>query len=120
MIAFMPESEGKVVGVRASGKLTGADYQRVLMPYLESMIDRHGRLRVLFLMDETCTGWDLRAAWANTVLDFRHRDDFEKVAVVGAPRWEEWCVKLAGLLIKGPMRTFPRHHLGDAWHWLRA
>jgi len=42
MIAFMPESEGNVVGLRASGKLTGADYERVLIPHLESLIERHG------------------------------------------------------------------------------
>jgi len=71
-------------------------------------------------MDESCSGWDLSAAWANTILDFRHRSDFEKIAVVGAPRREEWCVKLAGLAIKGEMRTFSRDRLPEAWRWLRT
>ncbi|WP_369805275.1 STAS/SEC14 domain-containing protein, partial [Pseudonocardia sp. MH-G8] len=39
-----------------------------------------------------------RAAWRNTCLDLRHRRDFDKVAIVGAPTWERWCAKLANLL----------------------
>lgn len=47
-------------------------------------------------MDETCTGWELHAARANTVLDVRHTADVETIADVGAPRWEEWCGRPAG------------------------
>lgn len=52
-------------------------------------------------MDEDFQGWDLKAAWANTSLDLRYRREFEKIAVVGAPAWEEWCVRLASLFMKG-------------------
>ena len=47
MIEFMDESAGNVVGVRASGKLTDADYKETLIPGLEKLFEQHGRLRVL-------------------------------------------------------------------------
>jgi hypothetical protein len=37
-------------------------------------------------MDETFEVWSLRAAWANTVFDVKHRRGFEKIAIV-AQRW---------------------------------
>lgn len=120
MAEFMQEGSGNVLGVRTGGTLTGNDYKRRLVPRLESLIEQFGRVRVLFYMDETFRGWDLKAAWVNTTLDVRHRADFEKVAVVGAPAWEEWCVKLAGLLMTGEIRTFPSEQLQQAWDWLRA
>jgi hypothetical protein len=120
MIEFMQESGGKVLGVQAGGRLTEDDYNSRLTPRLESLIERFGKVRVLFYMDETFRGWDLKSAWANTILDVRHRADFEKIAVVGAPTWEEWCVKLAGLLMAGEIRTFPPEKLQQAWNWLRA
>ena len=120
MIELMEESEADVLGVRAHGTLTSSDYRQVLAPRLESMLERFGTVRVLVLMDETFKGWDLAGAWANTSMDIRHRADFERVAVVGAPTWEEWCVKLAGLLIAGEVRTFPADRLQDAWEWLRS
>ena len=119
MIEFMPESKDNIVGVRASGTLTGDDYKNVLVPRLEALLARYSKLRVLFYMDRDFRGWDLQSAWDNTLLDARHRNDFEKVAMVGAPKWEEWCVKIAGVMVRGTMRTFPADELTRAWEWLR-
>ena len=120
MIAFMQESSGNVLGVHACGKLTEDDYKDRLVPPLKSLIERFGKVRVLSYMDETFQGWDLKAAWANTTLDVCHRADFERIAVVGAPAWEEWCAKLAGIFMTGEIRTFPPEQLQQAWDWLRV
>ena len=120
MIKVMPETDG-VVEVRAGGgKLTYADYKNVLLPRLAALELGDKKLRVLMLIDETFTGWDLNSAWDITVMDFSHRKNFDKIAVVGAPRWEDWCVKLAGLLMKGELRAFPREQLPQARAWLKG
>lgn len=120
MIDFMPESIGNVVGIRAGGRLTDADYKRTLIPRLESLFNQHGTLKVLFFMDETFDGWDLKGAWDDASLGLRHRTDFEKIAVVGGPTWVEWCIKLAGFLMKGEIRIFRRDQLNAAWEWIRS
>jgi hypothetical protein len=91
MIEVEPIAEN--VGLTAHGILTRADYRQVLIPRLEKLIEQHGPLKVLFLLDDDFEGWDLDASWDNTTFDFRHRNDFAKIAVVGAPKWEEWCVR---------------------------
>ncbi|MGH3970002.1 MAG: STAS/SEC14 domain-containing protein [Mycobacterium sp.] len=119
MIEVMPDSVDNRVGFRASGKLSRADYSDVLVPRTAVLLDRFKRLRVLVLMDETFHGWSFGAAGANTVFDVKHRRDLEKVAMVGAPRWEEWCVKrAASVLISGELRTYRRDQLDQAWEWL--
>jgi hypothetical protein len=121
VIEFMAESGGNVLGVRATGKLSRADYRDSLMPRTQSLLDRFPRLRVLFLMDEAFQGWSLGAAWTNTTFDVKHRRDFEKVAMVGAPKWEERCVRTAAtFLMNGELRTFRHDQLAEAWQWLRA
>lgn len=120
MIEVMDECHGNIVGLRATGKLTAADYRDVIAPRIQSLLERFRRLRVLFLMDESFDGWSLGAAWANTVLDLKHRRHFDKIAMVGAPEWEQWCVNLAAAaLMKGQMRTFQREQLTEALDWLR-
>jgi hypothetical protein len=60
-------------------------------------------------------------AWANTLLDLKHRNDFAKVAVVGAPRWKQWCVDVAAAFVMaGELRTYDRDRLAAAWQWVRA
>ena len=120
MMEIMNESAGNVVGIRATGMLTTADYDQVLVPRLAQLSQKFETLRALFYMDQDFRGWDLSAAWANTKLDFQFRGQLEKVAIVGAPTWEEWCVRIAGLVMKGEMRTFRTDQLGDAWQWVRS
>jgi hypothetical protein len=119
MIEFMPESAGNIVGIRASGRLIEADYKNTLIPRLVSLFKQHGQLRVLFFMDESFDGWDMKAAWDDASLGLQHRTDFEKIAVVGGPAWVEWCIKLAGVLMKGQIQTFQRDQLVAAWEWVR-
>ena len=70
MIEIMKESEGNIVGIRATGTLTIADYDRVLVPKLEELSHQFDPLRALFYMDRAFKDWDLSAPWANTKLDF--------------------------------------------------
>jgi hypothetical protein len=120
MIEFMDETSDNVLGIRFTGKLTEADYEQVLGPRIATATQRFGRVRALIYMDDDFRGWDMKAAWANTKLDFQFRNSLEKVAVVGAPRWEEWCVRVAGLVVRGELRTFPPEQIADAWRWLRS
>ncbi|OBF09573.1 STAS/SEC14 domain-containing protein [Mycobacterium sp. 852002-10029_SCH5224772] len=121
MIDVMRESDGDVLGLRAKNKLTTSDYRDVLVPAVRTLLDQFGTLNVLFFIDEPFDGWTLRAAWVNTLFDIRHRNDFRRVAVVGAPRWEQWCVNVAAaLLMSGELRTFDRERLDAAWEWVRT
>ncbi|MGA5544942.1 STAS/SEC14 domain-containing protein [Mycobacterium sp. NPDC051198] len=121
MIELMPESADNVVGIRFVGKLSPSDYRDVLDRHIEALLQQFATLRVLILVDKSFDGWTLSAAWANTVFDLKHRGDFEKIAMVGAPRWEQWCVqKPASWLMRGELRTYPRDRLDEAWQWLHA
>ncbi|MDA4106513.1 STAS/SEC14 domain-containing protein [Mycolicibacterium holsaticum] len=119
MIEFEATSTAEVLVIRARGKLTRRDYRDVLAPHVRSLLDQSGTLKVMFVMDDTFEGWTLAAAWENTLFDLKHRRDFEKVAMVGAPRWEEWCVNVAAaLLMKGQLATYRHDQLPEAWKWL--
>jgi stage II sporulation SpoAA-like protein len=120
MIEFMDGTHDNILAVRFTGKLTEADYLRVLLPRVAAAAKKFGSVRALIYMDHDFKGWELKAAWANTKLDFRFRHSLEKIAVVGAPRWEEWCVSVAGLLVRGELRTFPPGQMADACRWLQA
>lgn len=120
MFTFMPESEGAVVGIHATGKLRDSDYKQTLIPGLEKLFDEHGTLNVLFYMDNSFEGWELSAAWDDAAFGLGHRADFRKLAVVGGPEWIEWCIKACGFLMKGEIRVFPANQLDAAWSWVKG
>lgn len=118
MIEILPESRGNILGFRATGTLSDRDYKEIVIPKLESLFAAHGKLNVLFFMDEDFEGWDMKGAWDDASYGMKHRADFEKLALVGGPEWVHWCFKLAGFLMKGEIRIFPVDELEKAWAWI--
>jgi hypothetical protein len=119
MIEVLPESHANILGVKALDKLTDLDYKDVLIPKLEQILSQHGKARILFDMGEEFHGWELAAAWDDAKFGIKHRNDFEKCAVVGGPKWVEWATKLGALLMNGEVKTFPSNQLKDAWEWVQ-
>ena len=119
MFHILPESEGNILGLRATGKLTEQDY-KVLLPSLENLLKQHGKIRLLCILDEEFAGMEPGAMWEDAKFFFPHKDDFEKMAIVGGPKWIEVIMKLFAPLMPGEMRIFPPEHLAVAWQWLKA
>jgi SpoIIAA-like len=119
MFHIMPESQGKIIGIRATGKLTDLDYKEVLLPNLEAHIKQHGKIRLLCFIDENFAGWEPGAMWEDAKFFFPHKKDFEKMAIVGGPKWVELMMKLFAPLMTGESRTFPGEQLPEAWEWIK-
>lgn len=80
-------ANGKVVKIVASGKQTKASYD-FFIPELDSLAERHGKLRLLFEMVEF-EGWTLGAAWEDLKFSCTHFNHIERIAIVGDRRWEK-------------------------------
>jgi SpoIIAA-like len=77
-----------------------------------------GTVKLLVLL-ENFTGWERGEQWSDTDFFFSHRNDFEKIAVVGHPRWEAQVLAFTGAgLRKGPVKFFPETAETEASVWL--
>ncbi len=120
MIEVLPESQNNLLAIKARGKLTHQDYQQTLIPQLERVISKHGKARLLCDMGEDFPGWELKAMWDDAKFGLAHKNDFEKIAVVGGGRWVEWGAKVGALLMSGEMKTFPYQDAAEAWTWIKS
>lgn len=120
MIQIMPESDGKIIGLKPFGKLTDRDYQEILIPTLEALLKQHGKIRVLCFLDEGFAGMEAGALWDDAKFFLPHRDDFEKMAIVGGPQWVKLSMKIFAPLMKGDTKVFAVEQLPEAWEWIRA
>jgi hypothetical protein len=99
MFEKLEQSEGKVIGFRAVGKLTDEDYKS-LIPQLEEIIEKEGKVRVLMNMHDF-EGFTLKAAMDDTMYWLKHDKDTEKCAVIGDKKWEEWLIKAVSIFRTG-------------------
>ena len=118
MIEVLPQSEGNLLVVKATKKLTDQDYKDVLIPRLEAVIREHGKVRFLMDLSDDFHGWEAHAVWDDAQFGLAHRSDFTKMAVIGGPRWVEWGLKIGGWLMEGEIRSFPTEKRDDAFAWI--
>lgn len=114
-VEFYESHDGKVLWVRASGKLTTGDYER-FVPEFERLIERHGEIRIAFEARDF-HGWEAGALWEDAKL-IRHYHDIERFAVVGEKRWEEWMSKLCKVFTKADVRFYALPEADQARAWL--
>lgn len=117
MFELLPQSSGKVVGVKIKGKATHTDYQ-AFVPKLEEAIKKHGKIRVLFEMVDV-SGFEMSAVWDDLKFEAKHCRDIERCAVVGDKKWEEWMVKIAKPFYSAGVKYFDIKQLDDAWKWIK-
>ena len=66
MIELLPQTEGSLIAIQVSGKLTAEDYEREWAPRLSEAVAQHGKVRLLVYIDETFDGWEAAAIWEDT------------------------------------------------------
>lgn len=104
------------VSIKASGKLTHEDYER-MVPMLEAALVKVNEPRIKVLFDATeFEGWELRAAWDDFKLGITHGPSFDKIAIYGKHEWQDLAAKVGSWFVHGDIRSFTSHD--DAVNWL--
>lgn len=116
MIQQLPQSTGKTLAFKMSGKLHDEDYQH-FVPIVETAIGAHGKIRLLAQLEDF-HGWDLHALWDDTKFAVKHCADVERVALVGDKKWEEWMAKVCAPFTLAKVRYFDVSDAEAAWGWL--
>jgi hypothetical protein len=115
-VELIEDHDGKVLTVRATGKLLAEDYDHFL-PEIERLIKQHGKIRILFDM-HNFKGWKLNAAWEDLKFDIKHYNDIERLAVVGERDWEKWMTTFCRPFTTAKIKYFDHKDRDQAQAWI--
>ena len=122
MLERLQESGGRAFGLKVSGEVTAGEV-KAFLPQLELAIRERGKRTIGILADlSDMKGTDWSARWEEIKFLSKYAEHIERVAVVGARRWEELKAEILGgtVLIQAETRYY---HVGDiqhAWHWVKT
>ncbi len=122
MIERLKQSEGRAFGFKVSGKVT-ADEVRAFLPQIEMAIGQRGKRTIGILADLTdMEGTDWPARWEEIKFISKYAEHIERVAVVGASKWEELKAEILGgtVLIQAETRYYHGPDVLHAWHWVKT
>ena len=117
MSATLEQDDDRLCTLHVGGVLKKSELEATQAEFVQK-IAAAGSVKLLVLL-ENFSGWEKGADWGDTDFFFDHRNDFEKIAVVGTPRWEAEVLAFTGAgLRKGPVRFFTEPKESDARAWL--
>jgi hypothetical protein len=121
MIERLDDMPTGTLGFRATDEIEREDYDEVLRPALERAIEGGGKLRTLYVIEDL-EEIEPGALWADSKLGFdlgvRHREAWERSAIVTDIDWMARAAKLFLWMIPGEARVFPRAELEQAKAWV--
>jgi SpoIIAA-like len=121
MVELLNDLPPGVIGYRISGRITSAEYQKMLDPVLAAL-DRGDRIDLLVVVEDGFQGLDAGALWddfkAAGPVGLKHRSSWRKVAVVTNKEWLHHLISGFGRLYPGELRGFRLDELEAATAWL--
>ena len=118
MIKFLSGKKDSVLKLEAEGKVTGDDYQLVIIPAIESKLRKHEKICLLYELGSHFSGFDFLAIWEDFKLGLTHWSDFEKIALVSDIQWIRIVTNALGFILPYPLQVFHNNQLSQAEEWI--
>jgi len=114
-IAIKRNKKRLFIEISMLGKLTHEDYQ-VFVPMIDRALKEVKGLEVDLLVDmRNFKGWEFMAAWDDFKFGVKHRNAFNKIAIIGNKKWEETSTGMMSHLMKGKVKFFQEREKALSW-----
>ena len=120
MLERLQDLPAGVDGVKAVGRVSKEDYERVFEPLLDDARREGRRLRLLYQLGPEFEGFTPGAAWEDFRLGIGALRLFDGCAVVSDTGWIRESTRLIGFVMPCPVRAFPNAQRAEAVEWLRS
>jgi len=121
MITKLPESEGHVLGVEITGKVT-LDEEKQLLGIIDGLVAEHGKVSALVVLGEKA-GWGIEAGIEDLKWIMTHMKRIDRIAIVSDSKVWKWLVNLDSpfaKLVGIGEKHFKPAELAEAWAWIKG
>ena len=107
-----------VLGVSAEGKITGTDYETVLIPAIEKKLKEFNKIRMIYQLGNEFTGFELNAMLDDAKMGLKHLSAWDRIALVSDHEMINTFAKFFGHLMSCELRIFKNADLAEAKKWI--
>jgi len=118
MLTMMNDLPDNVLGVSAEGKISGNDYETVLMPVVEKSLKENKKIRMIYHLGNSFKGFDMSAMLDDAKLGMKHLSAWDKLALVSDHEMINTFAKFFGCMISCEVRIYKNTELEDAKKWI--
>jgi hypothetical protein len=118
MLKFIEGLPDNVLGITAEGRVTGFDYESILIPAVENKFKSKNKIRIIYHLGETFTGFDPAALLDDAKLGMKHLSECERIALVSDHPIINAFARFFGYLMKCEIQIFKEADLEKAKQWI--
>lgn len=118
MIEIIKDLPPYVAGFKATGKVTKNDYERIVMPVVDRVATKYGKINFLLCID-TDLGNFTAGAWLDDILvGIKHFTHWNKIAIISHQGVIKKITDVFGNFIPGETRGFKMEDRAAAYIWI--
>lgn len=118
MLQIINNLPAHVVGIRASGEVTNQEMETVLLPAINELVNRQGKINYLLVLDTGVQNFTLAAWWDDLKLGLKNFTNWNRIAVVSDQKGVEWFTDLFRFMVPGKSKGFSHDELEEAKTWI--
>lgn len=116
MIQILEFTKNNIIATRAEDNLTETDIQKI-HPLIHNIVNREQNVRWYFEM-ENFSGWNIKGLWEDIKMDLSHAENYEKIAMVGEKKWQDWITQFMKPFTNAEIRYFDLEEKNEAKEWI--
>ena len=116
MLQIIDIKHDNVIATIANGKLQQQDIEKV-HPIIHAILDKGLKIR-WYLEMNNFEGWNRKGLWKDFKMDVAHERDYERIAVVGEKKWQEWARQFMKPFTNANIKYFEISQKEDAKKWI--
>ena len=118
MLKLIKDLPVNVLGVTTEGKITGEDYENVLIPALEEKLKANKKIRMIYQIGNDFTGFEMSAMLDDAKMGLKHISAWDRIALVSDHETINSFAKFFGYLMSCELRIFKNDELEVAKKWV--
>lgn len=118
MFKVLEDLPDGVVGISATGKIGGDDYETTLEPAISQAVERHGKIALLMVLGPDFEGYSAGAVFDDLRFGLRNFNTFRRIAIVSDNQWLRNGAAAMMYLVPGRSKGFSVDQLAAARTWI--
>ena len=118
MIEVISGLPSNVAAFRATGKVTGKDYDNVVNPAVDKIYRTHGKINYLLVLDTPLSNYSAEAWFKDALLGFVYFTEWKKIGIVSNVDGVKKFTNIFGKLIPGCTKGFSMEQMEEAKNWI--
>ena len=120
MITVLNDAPANVAAFRATGKVSKADYDNIVIPVIDKLVASQGKINFMLVLETSLSNFSMGAIMEDIGVGLKHFTKWHKMAIVSESGAIKTFTDLFSFISPGEAKGFTLAQIGEAVSWVSS